>query len=128
MPTWRALFPLTTVVYGNLVVQMQLKSGAGFNPPNDLASDWTLNLAGVPGQSPLGTIGGMAYQEPNAVSITGGTITGLNASEAPGDVVSKAYFDAGDVIASQAEAEAGLQHQEHDAAACGAINYRTRCC
>lgn len=83
-------------VYGTLVVDVLLKQGAISNPsgtPPDSASDWTINITGIPGLNPLGGIGGMAYQEPNAVSITGGTITGISAPSSSGDVATKGYVD-----------------------------------
>lgn len=40
-------------------------------------------------------LGGMAYQEPDTVAITGGTVTGLPVPTAPNDAATKAYVDAG---------------------------------
>lgn len=97
-------------IYGTLVVQMTFKHGAGFAPPNDIASDWTINLAGISSSAEYGVLGSMATQDANNVTITGGHISGVAAPVATGDVASKAYVDAGDVIASQAEAEAGTDN------------------
>ena len=97
-------------IYGKLVVQMTFKQGGGFAPPDDIASDWTLNIAGITSTADFGPLGGMAFQDANNVAITGGHISGIAAPAAAGDVVSKGYVDAGDVIASQADAEAGTDN------------------
>lgn len=83
-------------VYGTLIVDMLMKAGAIDNPsstPPNSADDWTINITGIPGLNPLGGIGGMAYQEPNAVSISGGFITGMTTPVQPSDVATKNYVD-----------------------------------
>jgi len=84
-------------VYGELVVDILMKNGAIVDidsDPVDSTDDWTINITGIPGLNPLGGIGGMAYQEPNAVSIGGGTITGMSTPVNPSDVATKSYVDA----------------------------------
>lgn len=83
-------------VYGALVVDILMKLGEIVDPDSDpihSANDWTINITGIPGLNPLGGIGGMAYQEPNAVSISGGFITGMTTPVQPSDVATKNYVD-----------------------------------
>jgi hypothetical protein len=84
-------------VYGTLVVDILMKLGEIIAPeadPPNSATDWSINVTGIPGLNPLGGIGGMAYQEPNAVAISGGFITGISNPVQPYDVANKNYVDA----------------------------------
>jgi hypothetical protein len=69
-------------------------------------SNWTLNVAGVPGSVGGTVLGTMATQNSNAVAITGGSITGISTPSLSADVATKGYVDS--LIATLNTTIAGL--------------------